>query len=155
WLYLVIPQPGSTDPTEGVFGYHSTDSASGGRNFYYGWTENVGGTGAMDDITTAFSHEYVEAVTDPAGTAWQVNPRSTSSWNEITDGEAQNYSFRVDNYLVQSYYSQEDNAYVVPNGSTNNFLVSSGRVLSFQESPFGFNNVFTNLVGNGVYAELN
>src|SRR5262249_1175640 len=77
WLYLVIPQPGSTDPTEGRLGSHSTAPAPGGGNFFYGWTENVGGTGAMDDITTVFSHEYAEAVTDPDGTAWQVDPRNT------------------------------------------------------------------------------
>ena len=46
----------------------------------------------MDDITKVFSHEYAEAVTDPAGTAWQVNKRNSGpngSWNEIADGEAQ------------------------------------------------------------------
>src|SRR5207248_5974944 len=53
FLYLVITQPGSTDPTDGSSGFlgnHSFATAPGGR-FYYGWTENVGGTGAMDDIT--------------------------------------------------------------------------------------------------------
>jgi hypothetical protein len=155
WLYMVITQPGSTDPTEGLGGEHAVGTASGSGNFYYGWTRNVGGANPMDDITYYFSHEYAEAVTDPDGTAWQVDPRSTTSWNEICDGEAQTYAFRVDNYLVQSYYSQADNAYVVPNGSTNNFLVSSTGVLSFQESPFGSNVIEINRVNNGVYATLN
>jgi hypothetical protein len=155
WLYIVIPQPGSTDPSEGRLGYHSTGSVSGRGNFYYGWTENVGGAGAMDDITKVFSHEYVEGATDPDGTAWQVNPRSTTSWNEICDGEAQNYTFRVGSYLLQSYYSQQDNAYVVPNGSISNFLVSTTRELTFQGASVGANNIFINRVGGAVYAEFN
>jgi len=154
WLYMVITQPGSTDPTENYLGLHSTASASGSGSFYYGWTENVGGVGAMDDITTEFSHEYVEAVTDPAGTAWQVNPRNSNNWNEIADGEAQRYTFRVNNYLVQSYFSAEDDAYVVDNGSTYNFLVtpvgtSGAGVLTLQGR-----SVTVSRVGNGVYAEV-
>src|SRR5262249_55354742 len=101
WLYMVVTQPGSTDPAERLLGNHSTDTASNNRGFYYGWVENVGGTKAMDDITEVFSHEYAEAVTDPDGTAWQIDPRNQKdakgniSWNEISDGEAQNYTFRV------------------------------------------------------------
>src|SRR5262249_51459131 len=105
--------------------------------------------------TTVFSHEYAEAVTDPDGSAYQVEPRNVTNWNEISDGEAQNYTFRVNNYLLQAYYSQRDSAYVVPNGSTNNFLVSTTRALSFGVSAFGHNEIFMNTVGNGVYAELN
>jgi hypothetical protein len=157
-LYVVITQPSSTDPTDppsGLLGNHSVATASGNRSFYYGWTENVGGTGALDDITKVFSHEYAEAVTDPAGTAYQVAPRNTRNWNEISDGEAQNYTFRVNNYLLQSYYSQSDNAFVVPNGSTNNFLVDTKGVLTFQEFPFGNNSITMSRVNNGVFAELN
>jgi hypothetical protein len=50
WLYMVIVQPGSTDPAEGLGGEHSVGSASGSGNFYYGWTRNVGGANPMDDI---------------------------------------------------------------------------------------------------------
>ena len=111
----------------------------------------------MDDITKVFSHEYAEAVTDPAGTAWQVNPRNSGpkgNWNEIADGEAQRYTFRVNNYLVQSYFSAEDDAYAVDNGSIYNFLVtpvgtSGAGVLTLQGR-----SVTVSRVGNGVYAEV-
>ena len=155
WLYMVITQPGSTDPTESLLGEHSVASASNG-NFYYGWTENVGGA-ALDDITKVFSHEYVEAVTDPDGTGWQVlvgnqrNGGPNGSWNEICDGEPQNYTFRVDGHLVQSYYSQEDNAYAVDNGSTYNFLVSPSGVLTVQADPFSYSDLEVNLIGDGVF----
>ena len=76
------------------------------RQFLLRLDRERGRHGAMDDITKVFSHEYAEAVTDPAGTAWQVT-RGTAAqgnWNEICDGEAQRYTFRVNNYLVQSYF---------------------------------------------------
>src|SRR5262249_49894857 len=154
-LYMVITQPGSTDPAEGLLGNHSTDTASNNRGFYYGWVENVGGTKAMDDITEVFSHEDAEAVTDPDGRADQIDPRNQKdakgniSWNEISDGEAQNYTFRVNNYLLQAYYSQRDAAYVVPNGSTNNFLVSSTGVLTLQGSFGGLNDIEVNRINGG------
>ena len=153
WLYMVIPQPGSTDPTENLGGEHSVGSAPGNGNFYYGWTTNTG-TNPLDGITTRFSHEYVEAATDPSGTTWQLDPRGAVSWNEISDGEAQNYTFRVDNYLVQSYYSAVDNAYVVPNGSVKNFLVSTTGVLTLQDPPYTSSTLEVSRVGNGVFAKI-
>jgi hypothetical protein len=75
--------------------------------------------------------------------------------DEIGDGEAQNYTYRVNGALVQSYLSQRDHTYLVTNGSTNNFLVSSARVLTFQESGGGSNRIGIFRVGNGVAAELN
>jgi RTX calcium-binding nonapeptide repeat (4 copies) len=153
WLYMVIAQPGSTDPTEGLGGEHAVGSAPGSGNFYYGWTTNTG-TNPLDSITTRFSHEYVEAATDPSGTTWQLDPRNQVSWNEICDGEAQNYTFRVDNYLVQSYYSAVDNAYVVPNGSVKNFLVSTTGVLTLQDPPYTSSTLEVSRVGNGVFAKI-
>jgi RTX calcium-binding nonapeptide repeat (4 copies)/Beta-propeller repeat len=154
WLYMVIVQPGSTDPTEGLGGNHAVQSTGSG-NVYYGWTRNLGGASPMDDLTNLFSHEYVEAVTDPAGTAYQVSPRNQKSWNEICDNEAQNYSFRVDNYLVQSYFSAEDDAFAVPNGSINNFLVSSTGVLTLQ-NPGNTSTIEVSRGSNGgVYAAIN
>jgi hypothetical protein len=78
-----------------------------------------------------------------------------SNGDEIGDGEAQNYTYRVSGQLVQSYLSQSDHKYIVTNGSINDFLVSSTRVLSFQEFPFGANRNTISLFGNGIYAELN
>lgn len=68
--------------------------------------------GTVDAMTAIFSHELVEAVTDPEGTGIQVAPASPNSWNEIGDVCASTLS--VDGVVVQSYWSQADHACVVP-----------------------------------------
>jgi hypothetical protein len=121
-LYMVITQPGSTDPTEGLGGEHSNGSSTFG-NFRYGWTRD---NGTLDDVTYFFSHELVEAETDPAGGTIQVVPTNPTSWNEIGDNAAQNFSYRLGGTLVQSYLSNLDRAYIVPTGQTQNFTVENG-----------------------------
>jgi hypothetical protein len=133
-LYFVVPQPGSSSP--GLLGLHSKDVFSDedllppdvdNDTFHYGWTVN---DGTLDTFTTSFSHELAEAVSDPEGTAVQVNPRSPMNWNEIGDGEAQSFTYRLNGVLVQSYFSQRDHAFIVPTGQAQDFLVSRGRVLT-------------------------
>jgi hypothetical protein len=123
-LYMVIPQPGTSAGS--LAGEHSYDYSTDGL-YHYGWTIN---DGSLDTITSWFSHELVEAVTDPEGTAIQVNPRNAIDWNEIGDHDAQNYSYRLNNVKVQSYFSARDHAYIVPTGQTQNFVVSSSRALT-------------------------
>jgi hypothetical protein len=123
-LYLVVPQAGSSAP--GQFGEHTYDSSNFGV-FHFGWTVN---NGALDTITSNLSEELAEAVTDPEGNAIQVNPRNSWNWNEIGDGEAESYTYRLNNVLVQSYLSQRDHAYVVPTWQAQNFLVNSSGVLT-------------------------
>jgi hypothetical protein len=123
-LYMVIPQPGSS--ANGLQGEHSLKYSTMGP-FHYGWTTN---NGSLDFITTVYSHELAESVTDPSGTAIQVNPRDSNNWNEIGDGDARLYTYRLNNVLVQSYWSQRDRAYIVPTGQSQNFVVSPSRVLT-------------------------
>src|SRR5207253_5319511 len=96
-LYMVIPQPGTTDPIDGAAGSHSTDASNFGR-FHFGWSENVNN---LDDITVTYAHELTESVTDP-----EVNFRTAfiipSTRDEISDGEAQRYSYRLNGVLVQA-----------------------------------------------------
>jgi hypothetical protein len=125
-LYMVIPQPGST--AGNLWGYHTYAYSTKGK-FDYGWTIN---NSVLDDNTTYFSHELLEAASDPEGTAIQVNPPNSYDWNELSDHEAQNYTYRLSNIRVQSYLSVHDHAYIVPTGQTQNFLVSSGWVLTVQ-----------------------
>jgi hypothetical protein len=128
-LYLVITQPGSSDPTEGLGGEHSTNYASNNRKFHYGWTVD---DGSQDGVTVPFSHELVEAVTDPEGSAFTVTPPDPNIKGsfEIGDGQAQNYSYRLTGVLVQAYFSTSDAAYVVNTGQTQKFLVSTVGELS-------------------------
>src|SRR5581483_2986831 len=85
-VYFVITAPGAqfNDPQTG--GYH-TFGTENGHQFNYGW---IGTNGSLHSATYILSHEVVETMTDPHGNAWQVDPRSSSAWNEISDNEAQN-----------------------------------------------------------------
>ncbi len=162
-LYFVVPQPGSTpSDCSGCGGRHLAAFASGNRVFPYGLVSNPTGA-AIDSLSWIMSHELAEAATNPE---WNITINNVSqaafhvpnnNGDEIGDGEPNNngYFYRVNGALVQAYLSQRDHAYIVTNGSTNNFLVSSARVLSFQEFAFGNNDIYIGRVGNGVSAELN
>jgi hypothetical protein len=120
-LYMVVPQPGSLTGTS-LNGEHNFGTA-GSTRFHYGWTLD---NGALDTLTNLFSHELAEAVTDPEGTAITVSPADagTSGWFEIGDGAAQNYVYRLNGYLVQSYFSQATASYDVYTGQAQNFVVT-------------------------------
>ncbi len=158
-LYFVVPQPGSTASDCGCVGRHLAAFASGNRVFPYGVTNNPTGV-SLDTLSVIISHELAEAATNPQ---WNITVGGVSqaafhvpgsNGDEIGDGEAQNYTYRLNGALIQAYLSQRDHAYIVTNGSTNTFLVSSTRVLTLTTTFVG-NQFFIGLVGNGVAAELN
>jgi hypothetical protein len=112
----------------------------------------------VDDLTDLYAHEMVESITDPDGTALQVNPRNPTNWNEICDGEAQNYSYRLNGVLAQSYWSQADGKFTVPTGQRQNFYVSSSRVLTVNGDQLANHNDTITLDvsgGGGVIVNLN
>ena len=82
------------------------------------WCCWVMNDGTLDTVTTILSHELVEACTDPEGDGWQVDPRSGDSWNEIGD-ICQNSTGRVNGVMVQAYWSQRDNACIIPSPGNN------------------------------------
>ena len=63
-------------------------------------------------VSSVFSHELVEALTDPEGNGIQVNPTNANNWNEIGDVCAT--TGVVNGVTVQSYWSQTDKACVIP-----------------------------------------
>jgi hypothetical protein len=155
FFYYVIPNPGSI-PTGGFSALHGFVPV-GGSNLYYGWTRNFA-TPSLDDLTVLYSHEMVESISDPNGLALQVNPRNASSWHEICDGEAQNYTYRLGGVLAQSYWSQQNGKFTVPTGQIQNFLVSSSRVLTVNGDQLGANyndTIILDVVGGGVRVTLN
>src|SRR4051812_46585772 len=104
-LYVVVPQAGSIGPGAGQ-GSHTFFTDNQSHKCHFAWVTNPGG-GDLDSITYAMSHEIVESMTDPEGTAIQVDPRNATSWNEISDGSfPQNHWARVGGYLLQSYWLQ-------------------------------------------------
>jgi hypothetical protein len=106
-LYIVMLPPGATQP--GLLGEH-TYFTYNGRNLHYGWVANGG---SLDSVTWVFSHELVESVTDPEGTAITGTGCNQGGWCEIGDVCTAN-TVRVNGVLVQRYWSQFDQQCVVP-----------------------------------------
>ena len=108
-LYMVILPANiayNKPPFTGEHLYYDTFPA---RRFCYGFVTH---NGSINSLTPIFSHELAEAVSDPDGDGIQVNPRNSSSWNEICDVCCSTYP--VNGVLVQSYWSSRDHACVIP-----------------------------------------
>jgi hypothetical protein len=132
-LYIVIPQPGSVMNNafeEGSDAYHA------GTVFFPpplfvpptpAIFAAVSNDGVLDDVTNSLSHEIIEAISDPTLMAINVSPGSVFN-NEIADNEAGSYIYRFDGVnLVQSWFSQADDAFIVPiTNQIQNFVVSNG-----------------------------
>jgi Ca2+-binding RTX toxin-like protein len=125
-FYFVVGQPGTSNG--GFYGQHSwdtyTDSKGNSTNFHYGYTVN---DGTMDTAFSTFSHEMVEAATDPELTAILMNPSDEGV--EICDGPAVNYDYRLNGFLVQAYFSQRDRAYIIPTGQQQSFAVTAANTV--------------------------
>ena len=142
-LYLVVPPPGSHFVIGGGLGeaggYHSfaVNPLDGVTRYYYGLEANP--RGDLDFLTSLYSHELVEAVSDPeaadpARRGFQLDPGGGDK--ELCDGDAEKYSYRIDNfqYRVEPYWSNRAGAYIVPTGDvqdiTVGYVVSRGVVYS-------------------------
>lgn len=113
-LFLVIMRTGVV--SNGSFiGEHSFFTKSG-RRVHYGWVTN---SGNLDALTTIFSHELVESVSDPEGSAilGVAGTCSQTGWCEI--GDVCTSSGVVNGVRVQSYWSQLDKACIIPAGQDN------------------------------------
>jgi hypothetical protein len=87
-LYAVF-QPnrvnGNRVDLQGLQGFHNTETQLDNRWFHDGFVAWTGNNGTRQFISSTFSHELVEALTDPDGGGWQIEPRSRFNWNEICD----------------------------------------------------------------------
>lgn len=68
---------------------------------------------SRSQISSTFSHEMVEILTDPDGDGIQLEPTSRTSWNEIGD-VCNNINGLLNGVSVQSYWSARDSACVIP-----------------------------------------
>jgi hypothetical protein len=154
-FYFVVPQPQSYPTGCGCSAEHTWNTWTFWP-YHFGFTQNDIN---LATITRLFSHEQVEAATDPEGTAVQVNPRNPTNWNEIADGAAGNYTYRLNGYYVQAYLSQANHAYVVPTGQLQNFYVSDNlsRVLTVNGDQLANPNdtITIDVSGGGVRVTLN
>jgi hypothetical protein len=108
-LYCVVMPP-NTNFSGGFAGEH-TYYGYGGQNAHYAWVTN---NGTLGGVTSIFSHELVESVTDPEGSAILGIPGtcSQSGWCEIAD--VCYFNGVVNGVTVQAYWSNSDNGCVIP-----------------------------------------
>ena len=120
-LYCVVMPPGIGASDPNIIGEHSLfyfadidlpfdfDVA---KKVYYAWVLN---DGTLDGMSTIFSHEIVEAATDPEGNAILGDAGSCygGGWCEIGD-VCQGNTGMSNGVTVQAYWSQRDNACVIP-----------------------------------------
>jgi hypothetical protein len=115
FLYMVFMPPGVVNNNPAIAGEHLQGSwgnfFSGATSSPLAWVEFRGPSNGSE-ITRIFSHELIEGLTDPTGEAIQVNPRNSSSWNEICDVcRSAEY---VNGVYVTSYFSAQDGACIIP-----------------------------------------
>jgi len=113
-LYVVIMPAGVSSDQQEIVGIHYNFVG----NILCAWVMN---DGTLDSVTTIFSHELVEACTNPKGDGFQLNApghcvANPFNWCEIGDICEGNTGV-VNGVVVQAYWSTSDNACVVPGGT--------------------------------------
>lgn len=109
-LYVVILPARVLSSQFNVVGEHFFFPLDG-HNVHYAWVTN---DGSLDTVTTRFSHELVEAVTDPEGTGIHgtLDNDKQSGLFEIVDA-CQGDTTVINGVAVQKYFSQKDGICVV------------------------------------------
>ena len=111
-IYMVFAPLGSMYNDSGARGAHSTAHDTDlfdSDDAWVGWIDN----GDLDYIIDVFSHELVEALTDPGpADGWLMN-RTINGGVEIGDA-CNGTADRLDGLLVQAYWSEQDKACVIP-----------------------------------------
>ncbi len=153
--YIVVTPPGVYSASGPTVGGYNTGTAHThnfnivSENFIWVGGGNSG-TFNLDTYTTTLSHEVAELTVNPVayevGTGtyrfgWEVNPGASfpnppGNSNQICDYEAQNYTARLLGVDVQSYWSQTNQAFIIPDNNTQNFYVNNG-VLTLQGNQNG------------------
>jgi Protein of unknown function (DUF3892) len=109
-LYVLVAGPGARYANAAVTAAHSDFWDIRALSYiHYAWLQ----FDTLDNMTLAFSHELVEAITDPRGDAVQIDPINDSSWNEIGD-VCEGFGARINGVQVQAYWSANKSACVVP-----------------------------------------
>ncbi|HVT12997.1 MAG TPA: hypothetical protein VHE55_12100 [Fimbriimonadaceae bacterium] len=113
-IYMVFAPPGTTYTSEDAGGAHS---ASSGTLFdvdyaWIGWVNH----GSIDEITSIFSHELVESITDPEPfSGWFFDGMDSLEMAEACDMTgSHNDRGVVNGVAVQPYFSKKRNAFVIP-----------------------------------------
>ena len=116
-LYCVIMPVGVSSDQSNVIGEHF----SPGEDILCAWVMN---DGTLDSVTTLFSHELVEACTNPHGDGYQFDApgqcsASPINWCEIGD-ICEGIRDDVNGIIVQEYWSARDSACIAPGSNVTN-----------------------------------
>jgi virginiamycin B lyase len=160
YLYYVVTPP-NVNNGQGYGGFHYYGKYFGAKVHYgFGTIPSYLTTdpARLDFATVIFTHELVEAASDPEVNGFSVFPGGGA--NELCDKNAQLYTYRLNGYLTQSYWSQFDHAFVVPDGNLQKLVVrdSVSRVLFVNGDQLANKNDIVTLdvgLGGGVQVTLN
>jgi hypothetical protein len=96
----------------------------------------------LDGFTSTVSHEIVETMSDPDGNGIHVDapvglPAKIRGDNQIGDNEpaADRYGYRLNGVWVQPYWSQVNQAFLVPDGNSQRFTLNplwNGETFTYQ-----------------------
>ncbi len=143
-LYLAITPPGIESDHSNSNGYHTASfqffSLTDIELEAIGVAETgTDGLSIVDQATSTLTHEIFEAITDPFSAYEDLDPllpffdttagiraNPGAGWTlggsrEIGDFESNFYTYRLNGTLVQAYWSQQDNASIVPDGNIQKF----------------------------------
>jgi hypothetical protein len=93
------------------------------------------GTGIWTDAyTMTLSHEFAETISDPDSNGIRINPSPNlpaqftgPNQSQIGDYEPEDgfrhYGYRLNGALVQAYWSNQDGAFIVPDGNSEKFYL--------------------------------
>ena len=108
-LIMFFMPPGYPVNVANLAGEHSYFLEDEGHQVNYAF---VNYSTSLSTITTVFSHELIETMTDPHGDAVQVNPRNATNWNEVCDVCASTGLYN--GVTVTSYFSSTVGACMIP-----------------------------------------
>jgi hypothetical protein len=133
-IYVVISDPSSV--LHLIAGWNSpgtyVDMCRYKENIHMIWvgtSQNPDTRISLDEFTSTLSHELAETISDPDSSGIQVGappalPASLNSGGkQIGDYEPEGYSYRLNGVRVQPYWSALDDAFIVPDGTTQNFYL--------------------------------
>jgi hypothetical protein len=117
-LYVIVTAPGVTSSKANAASYNTWDGHS---TIWLGGIQPNGMPGdatIRDYYADNFAHEMAEALTDIGAFGFNgVTVSPVVNGNQICDNEAENYTYRLNGALVQSFWSNTFQGYLVPDGT--------------------------------------
>jgi hypothetical protein len=119
-IYVVVTPP--TKGLAGGAGYNQGGSTWIGLNYesYHFALVRTATPNNVDQFSVLFSHEFAESVSNSVVITQPASlPLNLHGDDQISDNEPNGtYVYRLNGVLVQAYWSQQDLAYIVPDGNS-------------------------------------